>query len=86
MSRFATIETQVVVYAVLSFSWGKVSTAFRGGRSSPSGINFSIFVNDFPDLGVVASLEVGRSSSLSSWICKGSPIVIDFSSLLYQSS
>ena len=58
VSRFATVETQVVVYAVLSFSWSKVSTAFRRGRSSPSSINFSVFVNDFPDLGVVASMEI----------------------------
>ena len=86
VSRFAAVETQVVVYAVLVFSWGKASTAFQGGRSSSSGINFSVFVNDFSDLGVVASTEIGRSSSLSSWICKGLPIVIDFSSLLYQSS
>ena len=58
MSRFAAIETQVVVYAVLPFSWGKASAAFWGGHSSLSGINFSVFINDFPDLGVVASTEV----------------------------
>ena len=58
VSRFTAIETQVIVYAVLSFSWSKASTALRRGRASPSSINFSVFVNDFPDLGVVASTEI----------------------------
>ena len=57
--RFAAIEAQVIVYAVLPFSWSKASMALRRGRSSPCGINFSVFVNDFLDLGVVALTEIG---------------------------
>ena len=87
---FATIEAEVIVHAMFSFSKGKAALFLERGTSA-GGIDlciWSFLSGDFVDSGIVISVAWWTSIGIS-WSCVKLPVTIEISSLFdhgHQSS